>query len=174
MKIALLFSLILKVSSGAGFTGLDFKLRSNLFLYLNSVAQAKAWYELPRIYLWSSPLSSPVLCVKTRNSKNLIQSEQPVLFSNASVVSRGKLSVRRCIALHRLGINAGLLSQSSVAVFTDTILVTSKGEVLLTCAAKPADTTFYFLPLYRFMTRRFILTPQIITSSLYHFSFRPY
>ena len=42
MKIALLFSLILKVSSGAGFTGLDFKLRSNLFLYLNSIAQAKA------------------------------------------------------------------------------------------------------------------------------------
>lgn len=42
MKIALLFSLILKVSSGSGFTGLDFKLRSNLFLYLNSVAQAKA------------------------------------------------------------------------------------------------------------------------------------
>jgi hypothetical protein len=47
MKIALLFSLVLKVSNGSGFTGLEFKLRSNLFLYLNSIAaQALACYEL--------------------------------------------------------------------------------------------------------------------------------
>lgn len=69
----------------------------------------------------------PALCVKTRNSKNLTQSEQPVLFLNASVVSRGELSVRGCIVRHRLVINTGLLSQSSVAVLTDTILVTSGG-----------------------------------------------
>lgn len=86
--------------------------------------------------------TSPALCVK-----NFIQSEPPVLFSNPSVVSRGELSVSPCIAHHRLGINTGLLSQSSVAVLTDTILVTSKGEgeVLLTCAAKLSDITFSLL-----------------------------
>lgn len=75
---------------GLDLQGLEFKLRSNLFFYLNSIVQAIACCELPGIYLWFS-LPHPQVCMKTSNSTDLIQSELPVLFSDISVVSRCKL-----------------------------------------------------------------------------------